>query len=119
MEVFREKEATKRPKRYQPLNFLHSAAAAPALVAEGKNDAMEICMQHAAGQQGADAGGVSLDVFCNPNMHSSAFNATALVTLTMVAGTGNASTTDGGQMRVVTECDLSALKADVDEYLTE
>ena len=111
MVVFKEKEAAKRPKRYQPLSFQHAAAAAPAPAAEGRTDAVEISLRQAGGR---GAGAVGMEVFCNPNMHSSAFNATALVTLTMAPAAAGAAP----EMRVVTECELSALKAHVDEFLS-
>ena len=82
MEVFQEKEQQHRQtRRYKPLEY--------------KAD---------AGETNAP---VRLEVFCNPNMHTSALNATALVSVTT------------HEVRVVTECALSALQATVDDSLSE
>ena len=54
---------------------------------------------------------ISIQVFCNPNMHSNAFNASALVTVEINHQDKNQ------EMRFVTECGLFALKTNVDNYL--
>ncbi len=66
-----------------------------------------IFMYMAAG--GAEDGAVELfELFCNPNAHSTPFDAKILVTLK--AGQGVAVTTEGS---------LSAVKGDVDAYLEQ
>ena len=80
--TFREKDkVTKeggRPRRWDALNFQHRS----------------------------EENAVQLEVFCNPNAFSSAFNAKALVTLSSSLG-----------VQVVTECSLSSIQSDVEAFL--
>lgn len=120
LEVFRMKETEKRPKRYDSLHFRYEPPP-QSIKRTNKDENIEITLSADTTREeldtsasGADdnlqKSGVSLEVFCNPNMHSSAFNAIALVTINMM-------TANGEEMRFVTECGLSALKSDVEEFL--
>ena len=79
LQTFREKEKATRPQRWQSMEFRVAGDFA--------------------------AGGVFLEIFCNPNAYSSAFQARALVTV------------KDEKIRFTSEGALSALKAAVDEYL--
>ena len=114
MEVFRQKEAEKRPKRYDSLHFRYQPMEKPKTIMN-RNEDMEISVSTSALKDMDDScsyDDVSLEVFCNPNMHSSAFNAIALVTVCMKSASG-------GEMRFVTECGLSTLKTDVEDFLSQ
>ncbi|GBF87559.1 hypothetical protein Rsub_00270 [Raphidocelis subcapitata] len=76
LKTFAEKQAAERPRRW---------------------DMMEVAFS---------GGGIdTLEVFCNPNAHTTAFEAKLLLTL------------QAGGVSVATEGRLSAIKADVDNYL--
>lgn len=75
LQTFREKEKATRPQRWEGLDFRHSSD------------------------------GVFIEVFCNPNAYSNAFQAKALVTI------------KSESMRLSSEGPLSNVKSSVEEYL--
>jgi hypothetical protein len=78
MTTFAEKQKAERPKRWESMEYRLN-----------------------------DTGPVEkLEVICNPNAYSTAFEAKVLITLVIVGG-----------VKVVTEGKLSAVKADVETYL--
>mmetsp|Transcript_3019 Transcript_3019/g.7367 ORF Transcript_3019/g.7367 Transcript_3019/m.7367 type:complete len:209 (-) Transcript_3019:422-1048(-) len=77
IEVFKEKENMTRPKRLD-----------------------DVKLRIESGQEG----GISLDLYCNPNAHPTAFQAKALLTVR------------SGTLKVASEVQLSGLKADLEEY---
>ncbi|KAG2490705.1 hypothetical protein HYH03_010866 [Edaphochlamys debaryana] len=75
-QAFGEKQKSTRPKRFDMMEWVH---------ADDK---------------------VSLEVFCNPNAHSTAFDAKLLITLVSAGG-----------LRVTTEARLSGVTSDIDNWL--
>jgi hypothetical protein len=79
LQTFKEKEQATRPKRWPSLDWKHKGDLA--------------------------AGGVDLEVFCNPNAYGNAFQAKVLITV------------KDDRMQVTSEGQLSALKADITNFL--
>ncbi|GAQ80527.1 hypothetical protein KFL_000560170 [Klebsormidium nitens] len=79
LQTFKDKEQATRPKRWESLDWKHKGDLA--------------------------AGGVHLEVFCNPNAYANAFQAKVLITA------------KDDRMQVTAEGQLSALKADISTFL--
>lgn len=75
---FKERESAARPQRWKNMEFRET---------------------------GED--GVFLEVFCNPNAYSNAFQAKVLITI------------NDEKIKIASEGQLSALKADIDEYIAQ
>ncbi|EIE18703.1 hypothetical protein COCSUDRAFT_60012 [Coccomyxa subellipsoidea C-169] len=81
LQTFAAKQAAERPKRWQAMEYRYKGA--------GEDDPV-----------------AQLELFCNPNAYSTAFDARVLVTLKAAGG-----------VAVTTEGRLSALKADIENFL--
>ena len=121
LETFSQKEKATRPQKYKPLDFKHIPNVSDNVVRNNltaSSDDIEISLSSLNGMIGGSGDNsasisqnISMQVFCNPNMHSNAFNASALVTVEINHQDKNQ------EMRFVTECGLFALKTNVDNYL--
>ncbi|CAL8464353.1 g3888 [Coccomyxa elongata] len=83
LQTFAAKQAAERPKRWQSMEYRYKGS--------GEGDPVAL-----------------LELFCNPNAYSTAFDARVLVTLKAVGG-----------VSVTTEGRLSAFKADIDNFLDQ
>lgn len=81
LKTFAEKQNAERPQRWESMQYRY----------EG---------------DGADDGIGSIDMICNPNMHSTAFDAKLLVSVESVGG-----------LRITAEGSLSEIRSDLEEFL--